>query len=222
MLSADRTKLNTRGNEANFLFFAWPGGYGELPNKLDFPRRIAFASGCAAIYRTESLKRIGNFDESFFMYGEDADLGIRLFLAGLETLYCPDGVVYHKYEYRESNWKYQLLERNRLLILLKIYRRRTLLAMLPVIAASEIGVISKALSGGWMAYKMRSYGGVVKRIRELMAKRREIQNTRVRSDADLLSMLKGGIYFPAMDFSSFKRGNALLEKYRNFLLGMRL
>ncbi len=223
MLFDDRTKLNSKGNEANFLFFAWPEGYGESPDTQDTHRKSAFASGCAAVYRSECLKKIGYFDESFFMYGEDTDLGIRLFLAGYDTMYCPDAVIYHKYRFKESGWKYQLLERNRLAILLKTYRIRTLFALLPIMAVSEIGVILKARSEGWLKHKIRSYGGVIKRLRVLLKNRKELQAVRVRSDSELISLLKGAITFSPLDSSSsFKKGNKLLDKYRKFLIGLRI
>jgi len=223
MLFDDRTKLNSQGNEANFLFFAWPEGYGKSLNSQDTHRRIAFASGCAAVYRSECLEIIGHFDESFFMYGEDTDLGMRLFLAGYDTMYCPDGVIYHKYRFKESGWKYQLLERNRLMILLKTYRKKTLLALLPIMAVSELGVILKARSEGWLTHKIRSYGGVIRRLPILLNNRKKLQTIRVRSDSELISLLKGAITFsPLNSSSSLKKGNELLDKYREFLIQLRI
>ena len=47
------------------------------------------------MYRTASFKAVGGFDESFFCYLEDIDLGFRMQLRGYTGLYVPDALVYH-------------------------------------------------------------------------------------------------------------------------------
>jgi GT2 family glycosyltransferase len=49
----------------------------------------------AALYRRDALVKVGGFDESYFAYLEDVDLGFRLRLAGYRCLYVPDAVVRH-------------------------------------------------------------------------------------------------------------------------------
>ncbi|MBC7261554.1 MAG: glycosyltransferase family 2 protein, partial [Chloroflexi bacterium] len=53
------------------------------------------ACGGAAVYRRSVLDQIGWFDESFFMYCEDVDLGWRQQLAGWSTIYAPRAVAFH-------------------------------------------------------------------------------------------------------------------------------
>jgi GT2 family glycosyltransferase len=52
----------------------------ELP--ANEPREIELASGCCMLCRTADLKRVGAFDERFFLYFEDYDLSARLRQAG--------------------------------------------------------------------------------------------------------------------------------------------
>lgn len=52
-------------------------------------------SAAAALYRVDSLIEVGGFDEDFFCYMEDTDLGFRLQLAGYPAAYVPDAVAYH-------------------------------------------------------------------------------------------------------------------------------
>ncbi len=40
--------------------------------------------------------RLGGFDESIFLYGEDLDLGLRAHAAGVETWFWPDARVLHR------------------------------------------------------------------------------------------------------------------------------
>lgn len=61
-----------------------------------FPVR-AIQSPCAAasVYRREMLEEIGSFDEDFFAYMEDIDLGLRAQSAGYDCITIPGAKVYH-------------------------------------------------------------------------------------------------------------------------------
>jgi GT2 family glycosyltransferase len=79
-------------------------------------------SGCAAFYRREMLDEIGLFDEKFFLYCEDTDLGLRARWAAWECLYVPEAIVEHRYSHsagRASALKAYYVERNRLFLLVK-------------------------------------------------------------------------------------------------------
>ena len=87
-------------------------------------------SGCAALYRREMLEEIGLFDESFFLYCEDTDLGLRARWAAWECLYVPDAVVEHQYSHssgKASALKAYYVERNRLFLAVKNLPARDLL-----------------------------------------------------------------------------------------------
>jgi GT2 family glycosyltransferase len=85
---------------------------------------VLFPSGCAAFYRREMLDEVGLFDEEFFAYGDDTDLGLKGRLAGWNCLYIPQAVVYHRYS--QSSGSYSALkafhvERNRIWIAVKYF-----------------------------------------------------------------------------------------------------
>ena len=223
LLYSDRCRISSTGNMANFLFFGWANEYGEFDSLDGEMRRIAFASGAAAIYRTSYLKRIGCFDESFFMYGEDLDLGLRLFISGFDSVYSSERSIYHKYIFKESPGKYSLLERNRLISLLKIYEWTTLLWIAPAFVISEVGVITKAFQEKWVKEKMESYLSVMSQIKSILRKRNFIKLTRKRTDNELIAFLEGGLRFSGFDAnSSINRGNYFLDKYKEFLSRLRL
>jgi GT2 family glycosyltransferase len=74
----------------------WRQGYGRLHTSLEkISREIFSPCACAALYRREALQAVGGFDEDYFCYVEDVDLGFRLRLAGHKAMYVPDAVVYH-------------------------------------------------------------------------------------------------------------------------------
>jgi GT2 family glycosyltransferase len=175
------------------------------------------------LFRREVLETTKGFDPLYFMYGEDLDLGIRTFLLGWDVLYSPDATIYHKYQYRESASKFFFLERNRLLTMLKVYRVRTILFLFPLLLASETAAIVRASRDRWLGEKLRGYGSVLAHVKYLSSARKEVQLTRARSDNDLISLLKGAMKFePLTKSSTIAIGNIILEKYRSFLLGLRL
>lgn len=74
----------------------WRNGYGHNRHELnDIDREIFSACAGAALYRCAALDDVGGFDEDFFCYVEDVDLGFRLRLAGYRSLFVHNAVVYH-------------------------------------------------------------------------------------------------------------------------------
>lgn len=66
---------------------------------------IPYLSGCFMFLRTETLKKVGLFDERIFMYIEDADL-TRRFLKQSRTVYYPDATVFHYFaKGSHKSWK---------------------------------------------------------------------------------------------------------------------
>jgi GT2 family glycosyltransferase len=52
-------------------------------------------AGAYLLVRHDVLKRIGSFDEAFFMYGEDVDLSYRIQKAGFKNYYVADTTIIH-------------------------------------------------------------------------------------------------------------------------------
>ena len=107
------------------------GTYGHAEDVL-------IPSGCAALYRRAMLDEVGLFDEDFFAYCEDSDLGLRGRLAGWSCRYVPGAVVHHAYSRSigpYSPFKAFQVERNRCWVLLKCFPARAILASVPFTAA---------------------------------------------------------------------------------------
>ena len=98
-------------------------GHGETDQaQFDAIREVLFPSACAALYRREMLQEIGFFDEDFFSYCEDADLGLRGILANWKAVLSPAAIVRHLYSQtggRYSDFKAYHVERNHFWVLLK-------------------------------------------------------------------------------------------------------
>ena len=100
-------------------------GSGALDSgQYDREEEVLWPDGCAAMYRKEMLDRIGGFDEDFFAYGDDAELGLRARIAGWKCVYTPQAVVRHHRGStlgKDSAWRLELIERNRLLLAFKLF-----------------------------------------------------------------------------------------------------
>lgn len=120
-------------------------GRGRLERdegQYDGCRTALFPSGAAALYRREMLDQVGPFDESFFLYGDDADLGLRGVLAGWECALAPRAVAYHRYSVSAgaySSLKAFFVERNRVWVLVKLFPIRLILVS-PLYTAARLAL----------------------------------------------------------------------------------
>ena len=106
-------------------------GGGQSPVAFASSDEALLPSACAALYRREMLEKIGLFDEDFFLYCEDTDLGLRARWAGWRCHYAAGAIVRHRYSAtaREfSTLKARLVERNRLWVAIKNFPLAMLLA----------------------------------------------------------------------------------------------
>jgi len=100
-------------------------GTGELDQgQYDRVEEVLWPDGCAAMYRRSMLDQIGGFDEDFFAYADDAELGLRARIAGWKCLYIPQAVVRHHRGATLgllSSRRLELIERNRVLLAVKLF-----------------------------------------------------------------------------------------------------
>ncbi|MBA4312068.1 MAG: glycosyltransferase family 2 protein [Chlorobiaceae bacterium] len=55
-----------------------------------------YVTGCALLVKREVVEKIGLLDESYFIYGEDADWSLRTAGAGYKLLFVPQAILWHK------------------------------------------------------------------------------------------------------------------------------
>jgi GT2 family glycosyltransferase len=97
-------------------------GHLDAPEAFAQETNALCPSGSAALYRRKMLDEVGLFDEKFFLYCEDTDLGLRARRAGWECGYVPGATVVHRYSHsagRASPLKAYYVERNRLYTAIK-------------------------------------------------------------------------------------------------------
>ncbi len=97
-------------------------GHRRPPGEFAAAAEVLMPSGSAALYRRAMLEQVGGFDEDFFLYCEDTDLGLRAQWAGWQCGYVPGARVEHRYSQsagRVSPLKAYYVERNRLRVAIK-------------------------------------------------------------------------------------------------------
>ncbi len=108
-------------------------GHRRPPQEFSATEEVLLPSASAALYRRAMLEETGGFDESFFLYSEDTDLGLRARWAGWKCLYAPGAVVEHRYSHsagKASPLKAYCVERNRLFLIVKNFPALLLLKAL--------------------------------------------------------------------------------------------
>jgi GT2 family glycosyltransferase len=92
--AADPKRLDGTGDVYHTSGHAWRQGFGKSSHVEGETATECFSPcAAAAMYRTDILQQVGGFDDRFFCYFEDVDLGFRLRLLGHRCLYVPEAVV---------------------------------------------------------------------------------------------------------------------------------
>lgn len=182
-------------------------GMGELDQgQYDQAEEVLWPDGCAAAYRRDAVLAVGAFDEDFFAYADDADLGFRLRLAGYKAVYAPKAKVLHRRGStlgRTNPFRIHLIERNRVLLAVKLFPW-PLLLLNPFFYALRLlrGVWSAFLGKGESARHAAERGKLglaatllkadleaVRMIPRMLAKRREIASFRRLSTIDIFRLM---------------------------------
>jgi GT2 family glycosyltransferase len=192
LLASDPRRVNACGTSVHLSGISSCRGLESDQGDYLVSETVAAASGAAFVARRDVLEEIGGFDERFFMYMEDIELSMRARRAGYDVVLAPRSRVLHEYQLSVPAWKFYYLERNRLFMLVNIFRLRTLIVLMPALLVAEAGVWWFALRGGpsRVAAKLRSYGAIVLGARAMLRGRRRVQSIRRVPDRELLSVME--------------------------------
>lgn len=92
----DPAILDGEGDVYHISGLVWRSRHGDAVTASDGDVREIFSPcAAAAMYRRSVLENVGGFDEDFFCYVEDVDLGFRLRLAGHRCVYVPKSIAHH-------------------------------------------------------------------------------------------------------------------------------
>ena len=186
--------LDGAGDAYHVSGLVWRMGHGTPASALQGSEYEVFSPcAAAALYRRSALLEVGGFDEDFFCYVEDVDLGFRLRLAGYRCLYVPKSVVHHVGSGttggKNSDFSVYHGHRNLMWTFVKDMPGLLFWLLLP------LHLVLNLVSIVWFAF--RGQGGVVWRAKrdallglpKMWRKRQHIQKTRVASIAEVWRQL---------------------------------
>jgi GT2 family glycosyltransferase len=182
VLMGDRRLIDGAGDMMDWSFRPLPRGHTE-PDSERYGAEIQVfsASGAASIWRKDALCDIGLFDEDFFMYYEDVDLGFRARLLGYECWYAPRSVALHTRGAStagRSEFTFFHPVKNRWFMIIKNTPAFLLARHALRILYGEAYWWREAVRHGKVRVLLRAYAAVGRSLPRLLAQRRELQRRR--------------------------------------------
>jgi GT2 family glycosyltransferase len=171
---------------------------------------MLFASGGAMLVRRDIFLNLGGFDENYFLYCEDVDLGWRLWLHGYRVLRSTCSLVFHERgassQQLDSKFVMCLVQKYALYTLLKNMEADQLWSILPgvlwylvdrsrLFAAPESSTLGQAIRE------------LTQEIETIWQKRLDTQSKRARTDAEIFAVCGHpfGFLFTNPNYSKFAR-----------------
>ncbi|MFA5247684.1 MAG: glycosyltransferase family 2 protein [Patescibacteria group bacterium] len=225
LLCPEKNKILSRGNATHFLGFGYCLGYKEelegRPAKFCGPTEndIFYPSGGSFFLKKEILEKVGMFDEKYWMYNEDQELGWRIWLAGYRCVLAPKAVMCSKYNFLRSISKYYWMDRNRILAILECYQLSTLILIFPAFILMEFGLLLFSLKNGSLKEKIKvwKYFLSLKNWRYIIKARARNQGLRQVRDREIAKLVTGKIWYQEVGDWKLRLINPVFNAYWLFV-----
>jgi GT2 family glycosyltransferase len=224
ILSWDGKAIDFVGGTVNFYGHGFQPLHGRPAEDSagQEPRPFLFACGGAMAIWRDLFLSAGGFDEDYFAFFEDIDLGWRLWVLGYEVHFVPSAVAYHRGHATGSKMPAHqlrlLYERNALATVIKNYDDANLARVLPgalLLAGKRALVYGHVNPGPYQAWAdsegeldtlkrvgvshMVAIAELAEQADRLWEKRRAVQSARRRGDRDILAMLESPFQTNCLD-----------------------
>jgi len=210
LMMDDPGLIDDAGDELSWYGAATKRGHARSARDFDNACEIFSPCAGASLYRRTFLEAAGGFDEDFFAYLEDVDLGLRGRLLGYRYLYEPRARVQHKgHGSRIPRTNYvELMTRNRLLLFCKNVPLPVLLGHVPQILFGQIHFLI-VYGRPWSSLK--GYASFVTMLPAVFRKRREIARTMTLDRAAVPALLGNTSPQPSLFSSVYPRCTKLFH-----------
>jgi GT2 family glycosyltransferase len=185
---ADPDTVDDAGNALSWTGAAQKLGHRQPSSRFVELQEVFAVSGGASLYRRSFLEAMGGFDEAFFAYLEDVDLGLRGRLCGFRFVLEPAAQVLHEgYGSGIPRSSYvRLVTRNRLMLFAKSVPPALLLRNLGRLAYGQLYFL--------LAYRrpfpsLAGYAGFLRVLPHVLRERRTLKSRTRISPAELQRLL---------------------------------
>jgi GT2 family glycosyltransferase len=190
MQATAEPKVDGRGDCYHAFGFAWRSGRKDpLPTSLEDSETFS-PCAAAAFYRRDVFQALGGFDESYFNYMEDVDLGFRFRLAGHASVQLAKARVVHiGGASATSDFAVRHGMRNTVTTYLKDMPAALMWPLLPFHAAAiaALCVYNGAKGNGGAA--LAGVADALRRLGATIAARRTVQKSRKASSGSIAGAL---------------------------------
>ena len=184
----DHSILDGTGDCYSAFGFPWRGGFEYPRSAMPGEGECFSPCGASAMIDRDTFLSAGGFDETYFCYCEDVDLGYRLRLQGEHCIFIPSAIILHHgsaISGRRSDFTVRLGTRNRLTTYLKNTPLIALIATLPGHILLTLYLYLSALGKPRAASIRRGLGEALARLPQTMKARRAVQKSRKLSSLDI-------------------------------------
>jgi GT2 family glycosyltransferase len=186
--------LDGIGDSYHMSGLVWRKRHGTRQQAGDLVSQEIFSPcAAAALYRRQALVDVGGFDENYFCYVEDVDLGFRLRLAGHKAMYVPDAVVHHVGSAttggQHSDFSVYHGHRNLVWAFVKNMPGALFWLLLPLHLMMNVTMVVWFIARGQGRVILRAKWDAIKGLPKVWAERRQIQSRRVANVKEIWRVL---------------------------------
>lgn len=194
LMDGDQGLLDGDGDVYHISGLVWRAGHGwPINESMQVSQDVFSPCAAAALYRRDALLDIGGFDEDFFCYIEDVDLGFRLRLRGHRCLLVPTAVVWHIGSAttggHRSDFSVYYGHRNLVWTFVKNMPGWLFWVLLPLHIMMNCATICIFLIRGKGRVILKAKHDAIKGLPQMWIKRKQIQATRVASIQEVWHIL---------------------------------
>jgi len=154
------------------------GRFHRDDGRWDEPGDVFSACAGAAVYRRDAVLSVGGFDERFYLYLEDVDLGLRLRMAGWRCAWEPRAVARHAGGGSAGGLTRPIeswTERNTLLLVTRAFPLR----WLPLVIYRQVAWLTHAMRGGGVGAFVRGAMAALPLLPAMLRERRALRRDAV-------------------------------------------
>jgi GT2 family glycosyltransferase len=195
LFDADPARIQYDGGSVHYIGIAIQHNRNALHGQVAEDCQRVWVTGGNVLVDRAKIPEPQRYDEAFFWGFEDADFAVRTSLAGWRCIQQPRALIRHgsgtpglsmRSGARYSPMRAYHVTKNRAYFLFKIYRWRTLAIIAPALLFYELATLAFMIKSGSVGAWLRGWGQFFRDWRQVMAKRRLVQQTRQYRDRDFL------------------------------------